>query len=131
MNFQHPNPHYNIDELSWLTKDMTNNTLDQAQAVAAELRGYLVYVSSDAKKRGDWLRYDTQRKEWVSVKRWQVLDLIHTVTYAWFKAIQRTRDPKLIVPAGQFSLMTAAKRIYQLLPAYLPATLSNFIPADY
>lgn len=128
MNFDRPDLCFQPNELGWIIEDMQHSLIEQTQHVADELRGYLVHVDTSG-KRGTWLRYDSQRKEWAAVKTWQVLELIHVVTFAWYKAIKRTEDPKLIMGAIRFSRMTAARKILALLPAYLPAHPSNFVPA--
>ena len=128
MNFDTPHLHFQPDELEWLVEDMPYNLIEQTEHVAAELRGYLVAADSTG-KRTVWLRYDTQHEVWMAVKNWQALQLIHTVTYAWYKGIARYNDPNLIAHAVPFFMMTAARQIRELLPDYLPAQPSNFIPA--
>lgn len=131
MSFKRPYLYFQPEDLTWLTNhDMRATWIEQAKHAADELRGILVYVDFGG-KRGKWLGYDYFREEWTYADRDQVLDLIHVVTLAWYKGIQRTEDPKLIKEAGRFYRLTAAREIYTMMGLYLPAYPSNFIPTDH
>ena len=130
MSFKHPYLYFQPEDLTWLTEDdMRRTWIEQAKHAADELRGTLVYVDCGG-KRGKWLGYDQSREEWKYADRNEVLDLIYVVTLAWYKGIRRTGDPKLIVKAERFHRLTAAREIYTMMGVYLPATPSNFVPAD-
>lgn len=131
MSFKHPYLYFQPEDLTWLTRnDMRTTWIEQAKHAANELRGILVYVDCGG-KRGKWLGYDQFREEWKYADRNQVLDLIHVVTLAWYKGIQRTENPKLIKEAERFYRLTAAREIYTMMGLYLPAHPPNFVPTDH
>ena len=131
MDLKRPYLYYQPEDLTWLTRnDMRATWIEQAKHAANELRGILVYVDCGG-KRGKWLGYDQSREEWKYVDRYQVLDLIHVVTLAWYKGIRRTEDPKLIKQAERFYRLTAAREIYLMMGLYLPAKAENFDPSDH
>ena len=131
MSFKRPYLYYQPEDLTWLTRsDMRGTRIGQVKHAADELRGILVYVDCGG-KRCKWLGYDYSSKKWKYADRDQVLDLIHVVTLAWYKGIQRTKDPKLIKEAERFYQLTAARGIYTMMGLYLPAHPSNFVPTDH
>lgn len=131
MSFKRPYLYYQPEDLTWLTrKDMRATWVEQAERAADELRGILVHIDCGT-KHGKWLGYDQFREEWKYADRNQVLDLIHVVTLAWYKGIQRTGDSKLTKQAERFYRLTAAREIYTMMGLYLPAHPANFVPSDH